>query len=126
MDFSEPYVYNGRLVDVDPIVDGDTIDLRLDLGFKMFTESRFRLRRVDTHETYGVKQGSEEYEKGVREKEWVVSWFRDAYIKDVEYPLRIKTFGTGKYGRWMAEVQRKSDKRVLNDDILEQFDNVEY
>ena len=36
---------------VNRVVDGDTVDLRIDLGFKVWVEKRCRLLGVDTPET---------------------------------------------------------------------------
>lgn len=122
-DFSEPYVYDAH---VENVVDGDTVDLRLDLGFHTNVELRFRLKGVDTHETYGVSKESEEFKRGKEETEWVTNWLTEAELGQGRWPLRVKTYGMGKYGRWMAEIQRKADGQVLNDEILNQFDDVTY
>lgn len=56
------FVYQAKCVDV---VDGDTIDLDIDLGFSMIRSStRIRLKGVDTHEIFFVDNDSEEYKKG--------------------------------------------------------------
>jgi micrococcal nuclease len=41
------YTYKATVFNV---VDGDTIDVNVDLGFKMYTRQRIRLNRIDTPE----------------------------------------------------------------------------
>lgn len=101
--------------EVDRVVDGDTVDFTVDLGFNVQTKIRTRLLGVDTHETYGVSHDSEEYELGKRETEWVQEWFDEADS------VTIKTQSTGKYGRWLATIQRE-DGECLNDRLVDEFD----
>jgi len=66
------YEYRARLVRV---VDGDTYDLTIDLGLRVQTKARVRLRGVDTPETYGVRRGSDEWTRGRAAKDFVLEWF---------------------------------------------------
>ena len=52
MNEPELYWYKAKITRV---VDGDTFDAMIDLGFKMIAIKRIRLACVDTPETYGVK-----------------------------------------------------------------------
>lgn len=52
------------------IVDGDTFDAKVELGFNVFVDMRFRLADVDTPEIYRP-ESNEEYKKGIRAKEYV-------------------------------------------------------
>lgn len=101
--------------EVDRVVDGDTVDFTVDLGFNTYTQIRTRLVGVDTHETYGVSHDSEEYALGKRETEWVKDWF------DESEAITIETEKTGKYGRWLATVNRE-DGECLNERLVEEFD----
>ncbi|AYM00284.1 YncB-like endonuclease [Halobacterium phage phiH] len=113
------YEYKAHCVDV---VDGDTIDVVVDLGFHIQREIRLRLQGVDTHETYGVSHDSEEYRQGKRETELVEEWLGEA---DGDWPILIRTEKKGKYGRYLAEIERRSDGAVLNEVLLEEFEGVE-
>jgi len=101
--------------EVDRVVDGDTIDFTVDLGFHTFTKIRTRLSGVDTHETYGVSHDSEEFRLGKIETEFVEEWLDDAD------ELFIETEKTGKYGRWIAQVYNDSGES-LNVALIEEFD----
>lgn len=113
------YEYRAR---VENVVDGDTIDVVVDVGFHIQRQIRLRLARVDTHETYGVAKDGDEYRKGKRESEFVGSWLEsDA---DDEWPIVVRTEKKGKYGRYLAEVERRRGGEILNDALLREFDGV--
>ena len=84
------YIYNATVVRV---VDGDTVDLDVDLGFHMTAHLRFRLYGIDAWETRG-----EEREKGLRAKE------RAMELLPVGEPCRVQSTKTGKFGRWLGAV----------------------
>jgi len=114
--------YQARCVEV---VDGDTQDVIVDLGFHIQRRIRLRLQGVDTHETYGVAHDSEEYRRGKRESEFVERWFDDAADIDSEWPLVVRTDKTGKFGRYLATIERRSDGDILNDALRDEFDGVD-
>lgn len=111
--------------DIERVVDGDTLDLEIDLGFGILLtgdEARVRLLDIDTAEIYGSAKGSEEYEAGQRHKTFVEEWISAA--GDEEWPLFVETQKDderGKYGRWLATIIRRSDDAVLNEDLVEEF-----
>ena len=117
------YEYQARCVEV---VDGDTQDVVVDLGFHLTRQIRLRLLGVDTHETYGVDHDSEEYRRGTRETEFVREWLEaaaEAY--DGEWPLIVRTEKKGKYGRYLATIERRADGAVLNATLRREFDDVD-
>ena len=103
------YIARGKRV-----VDGDTLDLIVDLGFRMSAAIRVRLAGVDTPEVYGVKKDSEEHARGVVASEFTRQWVKNS--GDVVY---VKTTKSGKYGRWIAEVF-SLDGESLNNAIKRQ------
>jgi micrococcal nuclease len=107
---------------IDNVVDGDTLDFTIDLGFNITRDIRVRLKDVDTNEIYGSKKGSDEYKAGIMQKDYVVSWIVAASTEhDSHYPLVVQTYkdGTGKYGRYIADVQvRGGDTPSGNADSL--------
>ena len=117
------FEYRARCVNV---VDGDTQDVVVDLGFRIERQIRLRLLGVDTHETYGVSHGSEEYQRGLAETEYVAQWFGTAESEwDGEWPLKIQTEKRGKYGRYLATIARRCDGAELTADLLAEFDDIE-
>jgi len=98
------------------------VDVVVDVGFHITREIRLRLKRVDTHETHGVAKDTDEYRRGARETEYVEDWLPTG--DEGDWPLVVRTEKHGKYGRYLAEVECHEDGAVLNDDLLETFDDV--
>lgn len=88
------YCYKAHVVRV---VDGDTIDVAIDLGFNVSIKERLRLARINAPEIYGVKKESLEYKQGMKSTQRVKELVEN---KDVI----IETSKKGKYGRYIAEV----------------------
>ena len=109
------YQYKAEVLNV---VDGDTIDCKIDLGFQVYTKKRIRLARIDTPEIHFVSKDSEEYEKGIESKKFVVKMIgrSDDIIIDTK-----KVNNKGKYGRYIGEVYciKDGEKINLNDKLLE-------
>jgi len=111
----------------DEVVDGDTYDVVVDCGFSMFKRLRVRLDGVDTAETYGIDHESDEYQRGMKQANWVAEWFNQAHeAYDGRWPLVIRTFKdeTGKYGRFIAEIYRRDTAASLSDGLIIEFPSV--
>ena len=77
------------------VVDGDTLDLTVDLGFRMYARIRVRLARIDTWEIRG-----DEYEKGILARKSV-----RGLVNQYGSSVRVVTGkDTGKYGRWIGDI----------------------
>jgi len=104
------------------VVDGDTLDLRVDLGFTASVDIRVRLHGINTPEIHGVKQESLEYAAGLAAESFVIDWLVEAAKglgTVLDAPVRIVSHDgdklhTGKYGRWIAEIYRDGDLVSLN------------
>lgn len=83
---------------VERVVDGDTLDLEVDLGFRVYHRVRVRLASIDTPEVRGPER-----EFGLQAKAFVEEWVksRDSIH---EWPFLVATSKTGKYGRWLADL----------------------
>ncbi len=115
---SHLYTYEAQLLN---IVDGDTYDFQIDLGFNVHKKLRVRLLEVDTAEIYGVKMESEEYKRGQRQKEFVSTKLNSADT------IVLKTYEgdeRGKYGRYLAEVL--VDDKSLSDLLIDNFDRLSF
>jgi micrococcal nuclease len=106
------YEYKATL---DRIIDGDTIDLIIDMGFKITTNQRIRLANINTPETYGQKHDSAEYKAGMKAKNYVIKRFADN-----ENIVKIETTKlTGKYGRYIGVIWFGDSDISLNDELVE-------
>ena len=90
------YNYRAKCTNV---IDGDTIDADVDLGFDVWIKTRFRLLGIDTPETYGVKKESAEYAAGMLAKARTTELMLGKLITVVTEKDR-----TEKYGRYLATV----------------------
>jgi len=99
------YTYTAK---VEKIVDGDTIDVNVDLGFATFRKERLRFARINAWETRGAEK-----EQGKLAKARVIE------LIPVGTTITIKTFRDkkGKYGRYIAEIIIEDGKN-LNDILL--------
>ena len=100
------------------IVDGDTIDLEVDLGFGVRKSIRMRLSGVNTDEVFGVSHDSEEFQKGIDQKKFVAD-----LIPEGSSVILVDRGETGKYGRHLGDIL--VGDRLLSEQILEQFDYLE-
>ena len=92
------YEYKCRVIKV---VDGDTIDVDIDLGFNItLSNQRIRLQGVDTPESR--TRDLEEKAKGLLAKARNKELLEQGIFK-------LKSFGTGKYGRVLGEVYVSPD-----------------
>lgn len=78
------------------VVDGDTFDARVDLGFGIYYQMRFRLRGIDTPETWRPKTEAER-EHGMQATEFVNELIGGREIV-------IQTYKMGIYGRYECDV----------------------
>ena len=103
------YIYSAEITNV---VDGDTLDATIDLGFNTFTKKRLRLNRINAYETRLYK-GTTEEEKalGIHARELIKEMVASAT------QITVNTTEKGKYGRWIAEVV--VDGVNLSDFLLE-------
>jgi micrococcal nuclease len=106
------YEYQATLTRV---IDGDTFDLDIDLGLRVHASARVRLHGIDTPETYGVSRDSEEYRRGHAAKTFATAW-----LAQHGPALRVRTFRdrTGKYGRWLVEIEDPSTGEQLGEGLL--------
>jgi micrococcal nuclease len=107
---------------VDKIVDGDTFDVTLDLGFKIYRKERLRLYGIDAYEVKKYKGVTdEEKAKGIEARD------RLQEALPVGTKIFVETFkgkDTGKYGRYLAMVwvghnTAKDSYNLLNENYSE-------
>lgn len=87
------YFYKVR--SVHRVVDGDTYDLEIDLGFHQYGILRFRLLGVDTPEKYG---------RNASEDGQVATDFAASWLDLHDGHLTVHTQKSDSFGRWLADV----------------------
>lgn len=92
-----PSLFSYRIKQVLKIVDGDTIDCIVDLGFDMMMEARIRLAGIDAPELR--TRDTEEKKFGMYAKEWLLNKLNGDIIVTTEYDNE-----KGKYGRILGTI----------------------
>jgi micrococcal nuclease len=93
----EKYIYRGKL---ERVVDGDTIDALIDVGFDIWIKKRIRYSGIDTWEsrTRDLAEKAKGLEAKARNKELLME------ISSKPGYFRLKSYGVGKYGRVLGEI----------------------
>ena len=111
--------YNFRVTKINRVVDGDTIDVTIDLGFDLYKKERVRVAGVDTPEKR--TRDLEEKALGIDATNWLKQKLEDTI--DGEYELTIRTElkgGVGKYGRLLGWLYVGDEEVSLNEDMIEE------
>ncbi len=93
----DKYIYRGKL---ERVVDGDTIDALIDVGFDIWVKKRIRYKGVDTWESR--TRNLEEKALGLKAKERNKDLLENVSGKSGYF--RLKSYGVGKYGRVLGEI----------------------
>ena len=110
-----PFTYKAE---VTRVVDGDTIDVELDLGFSILMRARVRLLGIDTPESR--TRDLEEKKFGQAAKDYLNHW-----IEEQEYVM-IESTEKGKFGRVLGNVWNPECTVCVNTKMIEDHHAVEY
>ena len=113
----DKHIYSAKVVRV---VDGDTADAMIDLGFDTWVKKRIRFFGVDTWESR--TRNLEEKKKGLAAKDYV----KDLLENSDEGKFLLKSHGVGKYGRVLGELFVKGNDTSVNDLLKENGHAYEY
>jgi micrococcal nuclease len=106
-------MYQYYVREVKSVVDGDTIDVVIDLGFNVLFEQRVRLAGIDTPES----RTSDKFEKslGIEAKEYLKKQLKDA--KSIVIKTE-KMDSSEKYGRILGWLYANGDTESINDKMI--------
>ena len=110
----EKYIYRGKL---DRVVDGDTIDALIDVGFDIWFKKRIRFKGIDTWESR--TRDLEEKKRGLEAKKRTRELLEEVSSKSGYF--RLRSHGVGKYGRVLADIfiQDKEGKEIcINQQLI--------
>ena len=109
--------YNFRVTEIVKVVDGDTIDVLIDLGFDLYKKERVRIAGVDTPEKR--TRDLEEKALGLDATYWMKKQLEDTIAGDEELTIRTELKGgTGKYGRLLGWLYVGDDTVSLNEQMI--------
>ena len=111
--------YNFRVIKINRVVDGDTIDVTIDLGFDLFKKERVRVAGVDTPEKR--TRNLEEKELGIDATNWIKKHLEEAISGKEDLVIRTELVGgMGKYGRLLGWLYIADSKLSLNEMMIEE------
>ena len=110
----DKFIYRGKL---ERVVDGDTIDALIDVGFDIWVKKRIRYKGIDTWEsrTRDLEEKAKGLEAKARNKELLME------ISSKSGYFRLKSYGVGKYGRVLGEIfiQDSNDNTIcINNQLI--------
>ena len=109
--------YNFRVVEINRVLDGDTIDVTIDLGFDLFKKERVRVAGVDTPEKR--TRNLEEKALGIDATNWMKEKLDAAIKGDDELTIRTELKGgMGKYGRLLGWLYVGESNVSLNEVMI--------
>ena len=109
--------YNFRVVKINRVVDGDTIDVTIDLGFDLMKKERVRIAGVDTPEKR--TRDLEEKALGIDATNWMKEKLEGAIKGDDELVIRTELKGgVGKYGRLLGWLYVGDGEVSLNEQMI--------
>ncbi len=116
----------GRLIDVDHrrlwhyrarvdrVIDGDTIDAVMELGFGIEITERLRFAGIQAPEIFGVPSTDPEYRRGMEAKHYV-----EKRLQENDNRFEVHTSKRGKWRRWVAEIQLEDSSKTLSTELME-------
>tara|TARA_B100000035_G_scaffold14132_1_gene11588 strand:- start:87 stop:497 length:411 start_codon:yes stop_codon:yes gene_type:complete len=107
------------VIKINKVVDGDTIDVTIDLGFDLYKKERVRVAGVDTPEKR--TRDLEEKELGIDATNWVKDKLESAIKGDDDLIIRTELDGgVGKYGRLLGWLYIGDADVSLNEQMIDE------
>jgi micrococcal nuclease len=103
-------MYQYKIKKINRVIDGDTVDLSIDLGFGITIKQRVRLKGINAAETRTLNV--EEKDKGLVAKEWL----KKELSREGEWI--IETTKEDKYGRILGTLYLIGDSVTVNEKML--------
>ena len=111
--------YNFRVTEITKVVDGDTIDVVIDLGFDIYKHERVRIAGIDTPEKR--TRDLEEKKLGIDATNWMKGTLEDTINGEHELTIRTELKGgVGKYGRLLGWLYVGDQEKSLNEQMIDE------
>ncbi len=102
-------MYTYKVKKIDRVVDGDTVDIFIDLGFGLTKKERVRVAGIDTPES----RTRDLYEKKLGKE---AAAYLEEQLKDTT--IIIKTEKDGKYGRMLGWLYKEGETISIQEDMI--------
>jgi micrococcal nuclease len=107
------------VIEINRVVDGDTIDVTIDLGFDLYKKERVRVAGVDTPEKR--TRDLDEKALGLDATNWMKEQLEGAIDGDDDLVIRTELVGgMGKYGRLLGWLYIGDGETSLNEQMIEE------
>ena len=107
------------MIEINRVVDGDTIDVTIDLGFDLYKKERVRVAGVDTPEKR--TRDLDEKELGIDATNWLKDKLDGAITGDDDLIIRTELVGgMGKYGRLLGWLYIGDAELSLNEQMIDE------
>jgi len=107
------------VTEINRVLDGDTIDVTIDLGFDLYKKERVRIAGVDTPEKR--TRNLEEKALGIDATNWLKEKLDGAITGDDELSIRTELVGgVGKYGRLLGWLYIGDGDVSLNEQMIDE------
>jgi len=121
------YLFRAQILNV---VDGDTVDVLIDLGFEQYTIERVRIADIDTRETSFVDHDSSEYERGMAHTEYVNTFVQTSQsdewlFNEWSFFLYSHEYERGAYKRIIGDLYSRKLSEWLGESVINALDDVE-
>ena len=111
--------YNFRVTEIVKVLDGDTIDVIIDLGFDLYKKERVRIAGVDTPEKR--TRDLEEKARGEDATNWLKEKLEGAISGEDDLVIRTELKGgVGKYGRLLGWLYIGDETESINERMIQQ------
>ena len=105
------------MTEINRVVDGDTIDVTIDLGFELYKKERVRVAGIDTPEKR--TRDLEEKALGIDATNYLKKKLEDTIAGDDELTIRTELKGgMGKYGRLLGWLYIGEDVVSINEQMI--------
>ena len=109
--------YNFRVTEINRVVDGDTIDVTIDLGFDLYKKERVRIAGIDTPEKR--TRDLEEKALGIDATNYLKEKLEETIAGEEELTIRTELKGgMGKYGRLLGWLYIGEDSVSINEVMI--------
>ena len=97
------------------VIDGDTIDAVIDVGFGIEVTERLRFNGIQAPEIFGVSTNDPGYQRGMEAKRYV-----ERRLAEYDGRFEVTTSKRGKWRRWLADLHLPDAARTLNEELIDQ------
>ena len=109
--------YNFRVTEINRVLDGDTIDVTIDLGFELYKKERVRIAGVDTPEKR--TRNLEEKALGIDATNWLKDKLESTIAGNDQLFIRTELVGgVGKYGRLLGWLYIGDNTVSINEEMI--------